>query len=234
MGWIEEICYIVLYISLVLQNPANPVEEGEFDPVKQNIVLVYASWGTPNTMLRMKEKLEKAGFNVLIPNLGWMKGEKIDKFADRLQRFIEAREKRLLERHGGILSDLKNKTVLFGHSMGGLVILAAQRIDERLLEFQVITAGTPLKGSPLAYLVPWSEQGREMRPDSEWIKKLREHIKEHPRRLLQIQAESDELVPRDYSALEGYPTHITSFVGHAALIFKLDAEIFRGTFTQSP
>lgn len=65
------------------------------------------------------------------------------------------------------------KPVLVGHSMGGLAIrawLAQHQADHRVRG--IITVGTPHRGTWLANLSQFGLNAREMRPGSEWLRRL--------------------------------------------------------------
>ncbi len=65
------------------------------------------------------------------------------------------------------------KPLLVGHSMGGLAIrawLAQHAADERVRG--VITIGTPHRGTQLAMLSQLGHNTREMRPGSDWLRRL--------------------------------------------------------------
>ena len=229
LGWLKEIIYIFSYLGLVIASPFVDIPDGELDPAKSNIVLVYGLGGTPTVFLPMKEKLEEAGFNVLIADIGWARKD-IEIHAKRLNKFLKSREEFLKKRYGMSLADLQDNILFFGHSMGGLIIIAAQRENHELLQFQVVAAGTSFHGTPLAYAIFWRKPGRQMFPDSIWLQGLARDMEKNPRKLYQIRAKSDELVPAYSSVLEGYPAYVAPFVGHAALFFELDPKIFKQFF----
>lgn len=229
LAWTKEIVYVISCFALSVSNIAHAPPHGEFDPARPNIVLVYGMGMTPPVMLPLKTKLEEARFNVLIADIGWARGD-IDNLAKRLDEFLTERGKVLSERHGLALSALKDDVILFGHSMGGLVIIAAQIRDRKLLEFRVVSAGTPFRGAAAAHIAFWNKAARQMRPDSRWLENIREDMRRHPRKLFQIRAKKDELVPADSSALEGYPSYAAPITGHAALIFELDPEVLKQFF----
>lgn len=229
LGWAKEAVYALSYFVLTVSGILGGVPPNEFDPTKPNIVLVYGLGATSPTMLPLKAKLEEVGFNVIIADIGWAQYD-IDILAKRLDKFLDEREKVLNERHGLVFSALKNNIVLFGHSMGGLIILAAQTREQKLLGLQVVSAGTPFRGSPAAYIAFWSKAASQMRPDSEWLTLLRWNMEENPRKLLQIKARKDELVPADSSVIEGYPSYVIPVIGHAALIFEFEPEILKQFF----
>lgn len=111
--------------------------------------------------------------------------------------------------------------------MGGLIIVAAQRYDRQLMKFQVASAATPFRGAPSAYIAFWRWPAYEMRPDAAWLRDLAEDMKNHPRKLFQIRAESDETVPAESSVLTGHPHYVAPFPGHIALIFELEPQILK-------
>ncbi len=227
--WIKEAVYIFSYLLLLFPGSLIPIPENELDPTRPNIILAYGLGGTPSVMLPLRARLGNAGFNVVIADTGWARKD-IDTLTARFDKFLTKQEERLHQKYGLRLTDLEKDLVFLGHSMGGLIILAAQARDPELMHFQVVTAGTPFRGSSLARFVFWHEAARQIRPDSKWLAKLREDIQNNPRKLLQIRAEKDEFVPTNSATLEMYPSYAAPIVGHAALIFELDPEILKDLF----
>jgi len=60
-----------------------------------------------------------------------------------------------------------------GHSMGGLIgRYLIQRTDVGGLVDAYVSIGTPHKGTYMAFLAPWSKSAHQMRPGSEFLKRL--------------------------------------------------------------
>lgn len=110
LGWAKELFYLVIYFVLSVSNIAYTTAHGEFAPAKPNIVLVYGMSATPPVMVPLKHKLEKAGFNVLIADIGWARDD-IDVLAERLDVFLKDREKVLNKRYGLTLADMQKRTI---------------------------------------------------------------------------------------------------------------------------
>jgi len=226
LAWAKELFYILKIFLLKISSIVFPVSRGNFDPEKQNIVLVYGFGVSPSVFILLKRKFEDSGYNVLIPDLGWAIKD-IDIHARRFVRFTREQEKILKETYQKKLSDIKDRTLFLGHSMGGLIILSAQKQEPTLKAFPILTLGTPLHGSPLAYTIPFLKPGREMLPNSQWLCALYKDIRQTPPKLIQVKAVRDEFVPKKYSHIEGFPAHTVPITGHAALLFELTPKMIQ-------
>lgn len=200
------------------------VPEGEFIPGKPNIILVHGFTNSPGSMLPMKERMENAGWNVLIPDIG-SSFSRVEEMASKLVDFIRKKESAATMKHGSTLESLRDDVLLFGHSQGGLVVVTAQRLDRELIRLPVTTAGTVFKGTPMALFAVLTETGRNKLPGSAWLLELEEDMRAHPRDLLQITAETDWLIPASANVLPNYPVYVAPFSGHMALIYELDPAI---------
>jgi len=227
-GIIKNIGCAIYYFGLCLASlPIFPsLRHGELSPDKPNIILVYGFLGMPKTFLPLKKKLEKLGYSVLIANVGWTIRD-ITIHAQRLLLFIKDRETVLHTEHGKTLSNLKGKITFFGHSMGGLIILEAQRLNPGLKTIKIITCGTPINGTYCAYSALFNQAARQMKPGSEFIKRLQKDIEINGRRLEQLKAELDHIVPSSASSLSSYPSQTLPIIGHLALVFCLSDEILK-------
>ena len=220
-GLLKEGLYILEFtVSTILDLLSETKPPGELDLTKTNIVLVYGFSSTQAVMMPLQKKLKNRGCNVLIPDLGFTIYD-IDWHAEKLADFFRQQKKLLQEKHGKTLADLQDKIILFGHSMGGLIILAAQRIDRELLNIPVITAGTPLKGSYATIFAFLSPAANQMHPDSLWLKEIRQDMIPHPRKILYASALLDELVPSSSSHINDNPWITTEIIGHMALVYEL-------------
>ncbi len=221
---LKEILYVLEILFRNIFSPPQPI--GSFNPAKLNIMLVYGFATRPESLIPLKIRLEKLGYNILIPDLG-LAIEDIDLLAQRLVNFINSQKKLLQRRYGKTLQDIRDKIIFFGHSMGGLVILSAQRLDRELLAIQVVTAGTPLGGALPAYFIsPLNFATWQMSPGSTWLEKLvKKDMAIHPRMLLPVLAREDEIVSANASSVKEYPALVVDIVGHAALIFESELMI---------
>jgi hypothetical protein len=112
----------------------------------------------------------------------------------------------------------RNDIALIGHSMGGLVsVLAA---NEHVS--QVITIGAPLKGAPLACLLPISTNCIQMQVGNEFLNTIENKIVETQDTIeyYHIGSSSDFIVPGENAVREGAPQLIVENLGHASLLFS--------------
>ncbi len=107
----------------------------------------------------------------------------IDQQADALARHLEGVRERLPGR----------PLILVGHSMGGLTIRACRARHGLDDVVQVITLGTPHRGSRIARL-GWTPNAREMIPGSAWLRSLPPPSGAGAPPLVTINARHDELV----------------------------------------
>ena len=172
----------------------------------------YLSFGS--TWHYQKQRLVKAGFGpIYTTNVG--SGKSIITYAEQIQKKVEQ-----IQKETG-----RNDITLIGHSKGGLVssYYATYLADpEKTQVVDVITIGSPLAGTPLAYFGP-GHDAREMRPASEFHQELRNKIKEHPQiRFSHIASVADEVVPLS-SALLGEDRSrqlVLKDMGHLGLVFS--------------
>jgi pimeloyl-ACP methyl ester carboxylesterase len=120
----------------------------------------------------------------------------------------------------------KNDVILIGHSMGGLV---ARRYRQTYAEKDgikvraIATLGTPLAGTPVAYLGAWiAPAPKQMLPGSSFIDGQQNWAgtEKDSTEYLHIGSNADLLVPEDY-AVDGHEKNMTSLsvsdTGHVGL-----------------
>lgn len=172
----------------------------------------YLSFGS--TWHYQKQRLVKAGFGpIYTMNVG--SGRSIKTYAKQIQEKVDQ-----------IQGETGRKDItLIGHSKGGLVssYYATHLVDPAKTQVtDVITIGSPLAGTPLAYFGPGCD-AYEMRSGSEFHQQLRNKIKEHSQiRFSQIASVADEVVPLS-SALLGEDHSrqlILKDMGHLGMVFS--------------
>jgi pimeloyl-ACP methyl ester carboxylesterase len=161
-----------------------------------------------------RQRLMKAGFGpIYTTNVG--SGRSIKTYARQIQEKV----RQIQEEMG------RNDLILIGHSKGGLVSSyyathLAGSTGANITD--VVTVGSPLAGTPLAYL-GLGYDAYEMRPDSEFHQELRNKIREHPQiRFSHIASKADEVVPLS-SALLGEDHSrqlVLKDIGHLGLVFS--------------
>lgn len=172
----------------------------------------YLSFGS--TWHYQKQRLVKAGLGpIYTTNVG--SGRSIKTYAKQIQEKVEQ-----IQKETG-----RKDITLIGHSKGGLVssYYATHLADkEKVKVADVITIGSPLAGTPLAYFGPGYD-AYEMRSDSEFHESLRNKIQEHGEiRFSHIASEVDEVVPLS-SALLGEDRSrqfVLKDMGHLSLVFS--------------
>ncbi len=125
----------------------------------------------------------------------------------------------------------KNDLILIGHSKGGVVATEATFLMSEKNENssypqvkKVITLGSPLKGTGIAYLDFLSYDARDMRPNSEVIGALLKKKKDYKggASFYHIASEADEVVSTDSALFEGGEeaegTFLLKDIPHLALV----------------
>lgn len=178
----------------------------------QPILMVngYLSFGS--TWYYQKKKLTEAGLGpIYTMNVGT--GKSIETYAKEVAEKVQE-----IQKETG-----KQQIALIGHSKGGLVssYYATHLATPETKVTDVITIGSPLAGTPIAYLGPGYD-AYEMRSHSEFHKNLRDKISKCSQtRFSQIASEADEIVPLSSALLEGnHKQLIVKDMGHLGLVFS--------------
>lgn len=172
----------------------------------------YLSFGS--TWHYQREKLSQAGLGpIYTMNIG--SGKSIKTYATYVRDKIAN-----IQKETG-----RKDLVLIGHSKGGLVssYYATHLAREQEANItDLITIGSPLSGTPLAYLGPGID-AYEMRSDSLFHQELREDIKKHTNiRFFHIASESDEIVSPSSALLreDNSKELLLKDLGHLSLLFS--------------
>lgn len=92
----------------------------------------------------------------------------------------------------------RKEIMLVGHSMGGLVAakFALDLATEDTFVTNIVTIGSPLKGTKVANYLGWGQSVKEMRHDSHYIKDLNQKILQQTNiHFFHIASETDLLIP---------------------------------------
>lgn len=146
-----------------------------------------------------KYYLEKKGFDVHLVNLPLRKGS-FDNSAHDLKRYIEKNS----------LDDV----ILIGISSGALsslVYLQEYGGWDRVEKF--ISVGAPFRGTNMAAFLSYCYSGRELLPNSKFVKKISSYKILNPEKIVCIRAKLDEMVPKG-SVLPGTKEVVMNVVGH--------------------
>ena len=184
--------------------PENPKPH----PDRPVVLLVHGYCCNRGLWWRMRQRLEKRGFQVVTMNLEPPFG-RIEAFADQLHRAVE-----VLVARTGI-----DRLILVGHSMGGLVARSYLATYGTGRVTRLVTLGTPHQGTLLAHLAP-GECTRQMRPGSEFLRNLAD-AEQLGVPVLTIWSKADELVvPPESSRLAGAEERVLQDIGHMAMAFS--------------
>lgn len=206
-----------------------PAKEVECDG--PDIVVVHGYNGqSAQVSTYIKHRLEQAQMGrVHTINLGssWLFG--VDDHAKKLDAFLEKLKKKTGRK------DMR--FTIFAHSMGGVVAKRyhdeyrkdANGVDKVNIE-NIITLGSPMEGTPVAKIAailnPFDKCTKDMRPDSELVKRLANKVQESTStRFLHVASKNDLIIPVE-SALfmknkaENVERVLVSGVGHCGLPFS--------------
>lgn len=196
---ISEVLLIVFYPISALIAFFTPKKELEGEGKGKPIVIVER-WLSKNVKhIQWKSYLEKRGFKVYLANFSLYKGS-FEHSALELKKYLEKR-------------DLK-EVILVGISSGALTsLLYLQEHDgwERVDKF--VTIGAPFKGTWTAMTLAPFYSGRQLWPNSKFVKKIKSLKIKNLDRIYCFRITFDEMVPYG-SILPGAHELRINAVGH--------------------
>lgn len=200
---LKEIHYFFSYpiINWVI-NPKKPRDPKE----PKGVIVLVECWFQKNDYHKLWQGfLEKKGFRTYLLSYTKM-NEEFEVTAEKLCRDIKKLK-------------IENFT-LVGISTGSLVCL--EYLDEHnawnKIKLFICVAG-PLHGSLLARLISFTKKGRDMIPNSSYIKRL--HLKSFPKnKMITLSASHDEFVSLKSSRWKDVPSYVIPVYGHN--LFHLD------------
>lgn len=193
---------------------SNPKKVG--DNRQQPILLIHGLYHNSSAWIEYRSLLKKAGLGpVFTINLGNPFGS-ITQHAKKVARKVNE------------IQEITGRKDIFlvGHSMGGIVA-SKFALDEATIETQVtdiITIGSPLKGSVAARYIGFGKSVKEMSKGGAYIDELNERINRQDKiKFFHIASETDALVPL-LSALnlenKKAKRLVISNLGHAGLLYS--------------
>ncbi len=200
--------FALVGVALLRLIPIKGIAKGNGRP----ILLIHGYMNHSSVWFLFKKRLESFGFGpVYTMNLGHP-FHSIEAYAEKVKE-----KARQIETETG-----RKDLILIGHSMGGLVssFYAATRALPNTVT-DVITLGSPLYGTPVAY-IGIGPNAKEMRPTSEFLKTMREAMsKTKGVRFFHIATKSDQLVIPGKSAILPENEHfLFEDLGHASLLYS--------------
>ncbi len=194
LAWVIEFFYWVLNAlsPLVGFVPLRPT-------IKSPIIITTGGFTAVILYSKFKKYLEKKGFEVHVINFVSTKG--IEFSAKSLSEYVER-------------NNLSNVT-LVGISTGALAsYVYLNEMDGWNKINKFINIAGPFKGTFLAYFTAFTKTGRELLPNSNFMKRLENIENKHTERTYSINAEKDELVPFWSSKIPCRETIVIPVYGH--------------------
>ncbi len=162
--------YEILY-EIRLNNDV--IKRHSFSAEKEPVLLLYGFFSSRRSLTVMERHLNARGYDVISFNLGGLFGVFFTKGIIETAQFVDYKLKRQFQRHG------YQKIKIVAHSKGGFVALWwLLKLGGHKYCKQVITMGTPFKGTRLTWLALITPLGFiwrdvwQMRPRSAFLKSL--------------------------------------------------------------
>jgi len=119
----------------------------------------------------------------------------------------------------GMHDSMRRKIDVVGISMGGVAALyAVKYLASARFVRTLMTVGSPIKGSPVAFLGEWtflfSQTGRQLAFDSDFLKKLHEEPLPQGPRFVSVSGYFDFICPPCLSTLDGADNRFFPFQHH--------------------
>ena len=156
--------------------------------------------------------LQKRGYNVFV-----FSPKKLFDSIEDMAGYLQYKINEVLKETG------KEKVILVGHSMGGLLSrYYLQRLDGDKHVKKIITIGTPHYGTKLAPF-GYGKNAREMEVNSTFISDLNRDIEDFQKNIdfLSIVSKSDNMViPYQNGHLTGSERYLVDHLGHNSLMFS--------------
>lgn len=183
---------------------SNKVErKTRFMPGDEPVLLIQGFVHTRGTLNVMESRLRRDGFPVFSLNLAGFLNLYNTRPIEEIAASIAGKIERMMERHS------LQRLSIIGHSMGGLVSrYYIQKLGGHRQVKTLITLGSPHNGTPTALLAavpPLSLVtvcGKQMLPNSSFIKTLAEHPIPTDVKVVSIFSRADLVCPYRYSVIE--------------------------------
>jgi len=178
------------------------------------ILLIHGYLHNSTAWIYMMDELKKAGFKSVYTISLWHPFRSIPEYA----ALVQEKAKKIVEETG------QKNLIFIGHSMGGLVASEAALTitGEDVNVTDVVTLGSPLKGTPLAK-IGLGANARQMQLDSAFSQDLSARILKNEKNIRFFEAASslDEIVPGKYALLGQKGRQLLlNDLGHIGMLFS--------------
>lgn len=198
--FIEGLLLILFPFSIFFRVFLSP-KYNDYKNNKGTPVVIVGQWFTHNALhLLMKGFLEKRGHPVYLYNYSIMKGG-IDDGAIELKKFIENKK--------------ISKCILVGISTGAVTsYVYAQKFNGWRHVLKIISVGGPFFGTPWALFYSFSKTGRDLMPDSKFMRELHKIRNKHPEKIVSVIPVFDEFISKSSSILPNSRVKKIDVAGH--------------------
>lgn len=198
-----EIGLVIIHFPSNLLVPFVNFDKSNPTPNQKHPVIFVERWFFRNVFhLFLKKYLEERGFLVYILNYPLYRGT-FDDAALALKEFIAKNE----------LSNI----ILIGISGGATTCLDYLEFHDGWDKtHKFISIGGAFYGTPLATLLSFLKYGKELSPQSKFLKRLESNIK-NKRKIYAISAKIDNMIPAKSKELYGVHNIVFNMVGHNLL-----------------
>ncbi|MDP3987718.1 MAG: hypothetical protein Q8P80_01080 [Candidatus Levybacteria bacterium] len=204
-GISKEILFLFIVIPTALLGFIFPLTKVNKKPSRKKPIVFVHGWLNQNLLYYfLKRHLEKQGYQVYMTNFGLLTGD-INQNAYLLSNFFEKKK-------------LKN-TILIGASLGSLIgFHYLQELEGWNRVEKFIAIGGPFMGFPLAKLFFFLKSGKQMSPNSKYLKDLFNKYVKNIEKIVCISSKYDEIVPANSSKIKGARSETLKIVGHVNLL----------------
>lgn len=203
LQWLIELIYWILNVLTHIFSFVGPGRHIEAPTEKVTVVMLSPSFTGPILYYFAKRYFEKRGFQIYVINFS-QEMRNLETAAPKLQEIIKGID--------------RERICLVGISAAGLVCYEYLNNLNGWKDIRTFIAiAVPFKGTKMAYFQYNTLTGKQLLPNSNYIKTISEIKPRHLDKTYTICAKSDELVSRNSSVLQG--SHITELpiIGHIRL-----------------
>jgi len=202
---VKEMFLILILIPIILLGYIFPLTKINKNSSSNKQIVFVCGWFNNNLLyFFLKKHLEKQGYQVHMTNFGLLTGD-ITKYSQRLADFFD--EQRL------------ERTVLIGASLGGVIgLYFLQELNGWKKIDKFIGICSPFAGFPVARMFSFLKAGRQISPNSKFLKSLFSKKIMNEEKILCISSKYDNIVPKSSATIMGARNEVLKIFGHTNLL----------------